>query len=165
MKKLIIIIVTLTVLITNTTNEIPKEAIRFRVIANSNEEKDQLIKRKIVNNLSTSIKKLNNIENIEEARKTIKKELPLYEEIVEKTLKKEDYSKSFNINYGKNYFPEKNYNNKTYQEGEYESLVITLGEGLGDNFWCVLFPPLCFVEEEKTEYKSFIKEMFNKIFK
>ena len=56
------------------------------------------------------------------------------------------------------------YNNEIYPEGEYESLVITLGDGEGDNFWCVLFPPLCFDEKEDYQYKSFIKEIFDKIF-
>ena len=49
-----------------------------------------------------------------------------------------------------------------YDEGYYESLLITLGEGKGDNWWCVLFPPLCLIEAEEStevEYKSFIKEI------
>ena len=165
MKKLLFIIIVVSIILSNTYNEIPKESIRFRVIANSNEEKDQQIKRKIVSNLSTSIKRINNSNNINDIRKNIKKELTTFEKIVEKTISEEKSNNSFHINYGKNYFPEKIYNNKSYKEGEYESLVITIGEGLGDNFWCVLFPPLCFVEEEKTEYKSFIKEIIDKILK
>ena len=53
-----------------------------------------------------------------------------------------------------------------YEEGEYESLVITLGEGIGNNFWCVLFPPLCLIDEneEEVEYTSFIKELIDKYF-
>ena len=73
---------------------------------------------------------------------------------------------NYTINYGYNYFPKKTYRNKTYEEGEYESLVITLGEGKGNNFWCILFPPLCMVDEDQNdiEYKSFIKEVINKVF-
>ena len=75
----------------------------------------------------------------------------------------------YKINYGMNYFPEKEYKGVTYEEGEYESLVITLGNGLGENFWCVLFPPLCLLEadEEETEeveYTSFVKEIIDKYF-
>ena len=47
------------------------------------------------------------------------------------------------INYGKNYFPEKNYKGITYEAGEYESLVISLGEAEGNNWWCVMYPALC----------------------
>lgn len=64
-----------------------------------------------------------------------------------------------------NYFPEKEYKGVKYDEGYYESLVITLGEGKGKNWWCVLFPPLCLVEAEesdKVEYKFFIKELIDK---
>ena len=47
----------------------------------------------------------------------------------------------------------------------YESLVITLGEGKGDNFWCILFPPLCMIEDnEEYEYKSIIKDLIKIIF-
>ena len=59
----------------------------------------------------------------------------------------------------------KDYVGVKYPEGEYESLVITLGEGKGDNWWCVLFPPLCLVEAEEhtdVEYKFFVKEIIDK---
>ena len=61
------------------------------------------------------------------------------------------------------YFPKKEYKGVEYNEGNYESLVITLGEGKGDNWWCVLFPPLCLIDaEEQTsdvEYKFLVKEI------
>ena len=84
---------------------------------------------------------------------------------MDKTLKENQEFKSFHIHYGKNYFPQKEYKDIIYESGEYESLVITLGEGKGENFWCVLFPPLCFIEEDsKVEYKSIIKELIEKHF-
>ena len=65
-----------------------------------------------------------------------------------------------------NHFPKKEYKGIYYEEGEYESLVITLGEGIGENFWCILFPPLCLVDEnaEDIEYSSIIKELIDKYF-
>ena len=91
------------------------------------------------------------------------------DKVIEKTIENEPYNNTYNINYGTNHFPEKEYKGVIYQEGDYESLVITLGEGLGDNFWCVLFPPLCLLEAEdtetdKVEYTSFIKEIIDKYF-
>ena len=65
------------------------------------------------------------------------------------------------------FFPKKEYKGVVYKEGEYESLLITLGKGQGDNFWCVLFPPLCVMEEDETkdvEYKWFIKDILEKYF-
>ena len=85
-------------------------------------------------------------------------------EDIEKSLVNEDYS--YSINYGLNYFPEKEYNGKTYKEGKYESLLVTLGKGEGNNWWCILFPPLCLVEaeesEEEVEYDFFFKNIIDK---
>ena len=73
--------------------------------------------------------------------------------------------KNFKINYGKNYFPRKEYKNVIYEEGEYESVVITIGDGNGKNFWCVLFPPLCMMDEDSNiEYSSLVKEIIDKYF-
>ena len=72
------------------------------------------------------------------------------------------------INFGDNYFPEKEYKDVIYEEGKYESLVVTLGNGEGDNWWCVLFPPICTLEVEENkdiEYKFFVKEIFEKYLK
>ena len=166
-KKLIIIAIIVSILSLNKQEQvkIPKQSIRFRVIANSNTEEDQNLKKQIVNNLSEELKNTNNLNNIEDTRSYIKKELPLFTETVDKTLKENSFSKQFHINYGKNFFPEKSYKGVLYEAGEYESVVITIGEGSGENFWCVLFPPLCFVEEKKdVEYKSIIKEIIEKYF-
>ena len=72
------------------------------------------------------------------------------------------YTNDYNIKYGLNYFPEKKYKNVIYPEGNYESLVITLGEGVGENWWCVLYPPLCLIDEENDniEYDLYIKKIF-----
>ena len=165
MKKTLIILMIIVVILSINKHEykIPEDSIRFRVIANSNNIEDQKLKKEVVKNLKESLINTNNSTNIVETRNIIEENLPLYTKIVDKTLKDNNYNKDFHINYGKNYFPEKDYNNETYPEGEYESLVVTIGEGIGDNFWCVLFPPLCFEEKENYQYKSFFKEIINKI--
>ena len=148
---------------------IPDEAIRFRIIANSNSIYDQYIKIKVKNSLEESFKKDISYSNtIFDTREIIKNNLNNYRQIVKKTLLKEDYNKNFTINYGMNYFPEKIYQDVKYPAGEYESLLVTIGEGQGDNWWCVLFPPICTMEvskNEKIQYKFFIKEIFDKYFK
>mgnify|MGYP004418680887 CR=1 FL=1 len=78
-----------------------------------------------------------------------------------------DYDMTFDINYGLNYFPEKEYRGLKYKEGYYESVVISIGKAEGDNWWCVLFPNLCLVDletKDNVEYKSWIVEKINKIF-
>ena len=74
------------------------------------------------------------------------------------------------IHYGLNYFPKKEYKGVIYEEGYYESLVVTLGNGNGDNWWCVLFPPLCLLEAQETntqdvEYKFFVQDLIDKYMK
>lgn len=166
MKKTIIILCIIILLLTFTKSNtrIPKDSIRFRVIADSNDINSQSLKQKVVENLKSNLINTNKFTNIVETREFLKENIPLYTNIVDKTLKDNNSNEDFHINYGKNYFPEKEYNNETYPEGEYESLVITIGKGLGQNFWCVLFPPLCFDEKEDYHYKSFIKEIFTKLF-
>ena len=95
----------------------------------------------------------------------IKKELPTFEKIISRTLQENQAKKDFKIQYGNNYFPKKEYDNIIYEEGEYESLVVSIGKGTGKNYWCVLFPPLCFIDETKeVQYTSWIKEILEKYF-
>lgn len=169
MKKIVIILAIIIGILSINKEEkviIPKESIRFRIIANSDSDKDQELKKEIVRNLSTEILNANNMKTIDDTRQYIQKELPRFESIVNKTLEDRNDNRNFHINYGKNYFPEKEYKNVIYKEGEYESLVITLGDGKGENFWCVLFPPLCLIdtEDENIQYKSLIKDILERYF-
>lgn len=150
---------------------IPKEAIRFRVIANSNSSKDQQNKLIVRDSIQKQMTEdLTCTKNIEEARISITSNLNKYNNLIEKILQENNINSDFNINYGMNYFPKKVYKGVTYEAGNYESLVITLGDGLGKNWWCVMFPPLCLLEAEETEetteveYKFFIKELIDKYF-
>lgn len=167
MKKIVIIVaIIVCTLSLNKNYELNKNnTIRFRVIANSDTLEDQEIKKEIVKNVSGVINESQKSTSIEETRNYINNKLPEFNEVVEKTLLENNDKRDFKVNYGLNYFPKKELNNEEYPEGMYESLVITLGEGQGDNFWCILFPPLCMIEEnEDYEYKSFFKEIFDNIF-
>lgn len=151
-----------------TNDIIPDEAIRVRVIANSNSDYDQQIKTKVKQTVENDMYNiLKNTTEIEEAKMLIKENLSKVELDIDKTLQKEKYELPFSINFGINYFPEKEFKGIKYKEGYYESVVVTIGEGLGDNWWCVLFPPLCLIEAEETtsiEYTTLAKELMNKYF-
>ena len=174
MKKIITIIVLIILMIVTMSKEeeviIPKDAIRFRVIANSNDLKDQQEKKKIAKTLGNNITKLlKNQNSLQETRTTLKKNINTFTTTVQEEMKNDNYDNNVEVNYGMNYFPEKNYKGVKYKEGEYESLVVTLGKGEGNNFWCVLFPPLCLLEAEEddtdeVEYTSFVKELIDKYF-
>lgn len=144
--------------------EIPIESIRIRIIANSNSIEDQNIKLKVKNSLEKEIYELTkDSKSIEETRKILNNNLKNFDNIITKTLKNNDYKTDYTIKYGVNYFPKKEYKGVKYHEGNYESLVITLGEGKGDNWWCVLFPPLCLIDAKESqsdvEYKFLVKEI------
>ena len=174
MKKIIILglsVISILILITNVKRDeivIPDEAIRLRVIANSDTPYDQSIKVKVKNYMEENISILLKDENnIEDARTIIKGNIVNFETGINNLLEKEKYDLGFTINYGYNYFPEKEYKGITYKSGEYESVVVKLGEGNGCNWWCVLFPPLCLLEAEESdevEYKFFVQELLDKIF-
>ena len=77
-----------------------------------------------------------------------------------------EYQVPYQIHYGNNYFPAKYYKGITYPAGNYESLVITLGSGAGKNFWCVLFPPLCLLENtdediSDVDYRLYVKKLLD----
>lgn len=165
MKKIIIglFIVMVTLVFINEKENIliPDNAIRFRVIANSDSIVDQNIKMEVKEEVEQEVYKLiGNSKNIDEAREILQNNLDKVDNIVNK------YNVSYDISYGNNYFPEKNYKGITYSAGNYESLVITLGSGSGHNWWCVLFPPLCLLDEqenlENAEYELYASKIINK---
>ena len=165
MKKIIIILFVLTILLVgkNDTKEIliPDKAIRFRIVANSNSIEDQQEKMIIKEKLEKEIYELINKEKTENIENTLQNNMDKIKEIID------SYNVSYDINYGLNYFPVKHYKGVLYPAGNYESLVITLGEGLGDNFWCVLFPPLCLLDNEvqdtsEVEYQLYVKKLLDK---
>ncbi|EEM19649.1 Sporulation stage II protein R [Bacillus thuringiensis serovar tochigiensis BGSC 4Y1] len=127
---------------------IPKEAVRLRILANSDSDKDQALKRKVRDEVKAQIDGwVADLTSFEEARKVIQSHIPEIEKTVANTLKKEGSKDSFQVKFSKNVkFPTKVYGNFIYPAGEYEAVLITIGEGEGANWWCVLFPPMCFLD-------------------
>lgn len=167
MKKVIIVLffIILSLVLINEKNNIliPDNSIRFRVIANSNSEDDQKLKIDVKNDVEKELYTIiGNTKDINIARERISNNIDKVDNILKK------YNVSYNINYGNNYFPEKEYKGIKYKEGNYESIVITLGNGLGKNWWCVLFPPLCLLDEQNNldniEYEFYASKLIN-IFK
>lgn len=143
--------------------KIPEESIRLRVLANSNSEYDQQIKKEVSYALQNEISNIITLEDdINSAKLKLKNNLGIIDNRINNVLTSRNYNKSYNINLGLNYFPEKEFKGVKYKEGYYESLLVTIGEGKGNNWWCVLFPPLCILEAEESdeiEYSSLIKEV------
>ncbi|ADF41952.1 stage II sporulation protein R [Priestia megaterium] len=131
---------------------IPDEAIRLRILANSDGEKDQYVKRLIRDRVNEQITEwVKDLTSVTVARKTIKENLPALETIAKEVLKEEGVNESVHVKFGKVEFPTKLYGQFLYPAGEYEAVLITLGKGEGANWWCVLFPPLCFLDFSNGE--------------
>ena len=174
MKKVFVFILMLLLVVSvykksNDSVKIPDSAIRFRILANSNSPRDQKIKEDIRDKMQKELYSLlQNSKSIDDSRKIINSNMSNFNEILKDSMKDIEYS--YSIDYGMHYFPSKTYKGITYDEGNYESLLVTLGSGKGDNWWCVLFPPLCLLEAEESsdvkdvEYKSFIKDIIEKYF-
>ncbi len=177
MKKIIFIVVTVIVAIFVYINVnadeivIPEAAIRVRVIANSNTIYDQSMKMKVKEYVEGYMyPRLIDVDNIEEAREIIQNSQEEMNQGIHELFEENGYDMNFVIYFGDNYFPSKEYKGVRYDAGKYESLVVSIGEGEGDNWWCVLFPPLCLLEASESddtdgvEYRFFVQEMLDKIF-
>ncbi len=168
MKKILIIIsIVIIFLIANKEESIviPESSIRFRVIASSNTLEDQTNKSKISKNLSSYLYELiKDSKNSEEAQDVINKNYKNIEEYVDNYLNINNLDNKFKLSVGRNYFPKKKYKGVTYNAGYYDSIVLSLGEASGVNWWCVMYPPLCLLDEESEdiEYTSLVQELLNK---
>ncbi|PJN91149.1 stage II sporulation protein R [Bacillus sp. mrc49] len=129
------------------TKVIPDEAIRLRILANSDEEKDQAVKRLIRDEVNKDITKwVQELTSLDEARDVITSHLPDIQAKAEAVVRENGLEQSVKVDFGQAEFPTKLYGQYLYPAGEYEAVIITLGEGEGANWWCVLFPPLCFLD-------------------
>ncbi|MCG1021330.1 stage II sporulation protein R [Sutcliffiella horikoshii] len=131
---------------------IPDEAIRLRILANSDNEQDQELKRKIRDRVNEEITVwVEGLTSMENAREVITGNMDEIEQIVEEVMAEEGMVQSYNVDFGRVDFPTKMYGKFIYPAGDYEAILITLGKGTGANWWCVLFPPLCFLDFSNGE--------------
>lgn len=129
---------------------IPQESIRLRILANSDGTGDQLVKRQIrdsvVEQINQWVAGLEDPQSLEQARALIRSHLPELNDLVGGELKQRGIDYSYKVELGTVPFPTKMYGGRVYPAGEYEAVRVTLGAGKGQNWWCVLFPPLCFID-------------------
>ncbi|WP_062052033.1 stage II sporulation protein R [Bacillus sp. JCM 19034] len=124
-----------------------EEAIRLRILANSDSIADQALKRDIRDRVNEVITEwVLDIDDMEQAKATIQANLAVIEAIVEEELERYGLDQSYDVEFNAVDFPTKLYGHLVYPAGTYDAVLITLGEGKGENWWCVLFPPLCFLD-------------------
>lgn len=146
-------------------SNIPQDSIRLRILANSDRVSDQSVKRRVrdavVEQMNSWVTQLDNPQSMDEAKTVINNNLSLIEKVVEQTLRSSGKDYEYQVELGVVPFPTKLYGGKVYPAGDYEALRITLGEGKGKNWWCVLFPPLCFVDAGSGDALAKDKELEN----
>ena len=143
--------------------DISQEILRFHVLANSDSEADQSVKLKVRDEIGRYMQEnMQGMENLPECMQMTREKLPEITRIAEEVLCREGFSYGVNAEIGTVDFPEKRYGSYTFPRGSYQALEITLGEGNGHNWWCVMYPNMCFAgsvyevieEDAKTELRA-----------
>ena len=131
----------------NVSSNISNSVFRLHVLANSDSKEDQELKLKVRDALLNYMNNIcSNCKNKNSAISIVKENKEVFEEIARKTIENEGYNYSVKINIGYFNFPTKNYGDISLPAGFYDALRIEIGEAKGHNWWCVMFPPLCFVD-------------------
>lgn len=156
--------------------EIADKILRFHVLANSDSEEDQTLKLQVRDAVGVLMAdRLAGVEEIGECRQIVSDNLGLITDTARKTIQEEGYSYEVTAALADVEFPVKTYGDYSFPAGTYEALEITIGEGGGHNWWCVMYPNMCFagstyavvedqakVELEHTltqeEYESLLEE-------
>jgi stage II sporulation protein R len=127
---------------------IAQKVLRFHVIANSDSEEDQqlklIVKESLVNSLSPQLKDMDDITKV---KAIIAEQLDTIKATAENIIQQQGYDYAVAVSLEKCYFPLKVYDNYAFPPGYYEALRVKIGKAEGKNWWCVMFPPLCFVDE------------------
>lgn len=149
------------------SKDLEESVFRLHVIANSDSEEDQSLKYKVRDALIEYMNTLcQDVANKEEAIHLANLHLAEFQDIAEKTIQENGFSYSAQVEIGNFSFPTKNYGDISFPAGYYDALRVKIGKASGQNWWCVMFPPLCFVnvtsgivpEESKEQIKQELNE-------
>ena len=149
------------------STDISKSVFRLHVLANSNSDEDQALKYKVRDNLLEYMNNIcSNCSSKEEAISLVTEHKEEFKQVALKTIKNEGYNYDVNINIGNFEFPTKQYGDISLPAGYYDALRVEIGEAKGRNWWCVMFPSLCFIdissgivpEESKEELQNVLSD-------
>ena len=129
------------------SNNLSTAVFRLHVLANSNSEEDQNLKLKVRDSLLNYMNGLcSNCSTKQEAISIANEHKDDFQKIAEQTIKENGYDYTAKINIDNFYFPTKNYGDISLPAGYYDALRVEIGEAKGKNWWCVMFPSLCFID-------------------
>ena len=142
---------------------IASNIIRLHVIANSDSKEDQQLKLKVRDGILGEVKNcVQDATSVNQAENAILSQKDRNESSAEKIIKKEGYDYKVSISLKDRYFPVKSYGDLVFPAGTYNALCVEIGEAKGRNWWCVLFPSLCLVDETKAVVPDDSKEKLKK---
>ena len=154
----------------DTDTSFSEDVLRIHIRANSNGEKDQKVKYEVKNAVTEFLTPLLvGATDKEKARKIIQSNLDEISALATAVLEKNGFAYGAKASLCKESFPTRHYEELTLPAGEYDALILNLGEAEGDNWWCVVYPPLCFVvgydvAGNAIVYQSKLKEIIEKFF-
>lgn len=129
------------------STDISNSVFRLHVLANSDSKEDQDLKYKVRDSLLNYMNSIcSNCSNKEEAINLVEENQKIFKQIALDTIHNEGYNYDVNINIGNFEFPTKTYGDISLPTGFYDALRVEIGNAKGQNWWCVMFPPLCFVD-------------------
>ena len=145
------------------STNIQDSVFRLHVIANSDSSEDQNLKYIVRDKILEYINSISgNQSSKEDVINLAKEHINEIQKIAENTIQENGYNYSVKLNIGNFAFPTKTYGDISFPAGYYDALKIEIGEAKGQNWWCVMFPPLCFVDVTSgvvpEESKEIIKE-------
>ena len=153
--------------LTPTQNNVNEDYLRVHIRANSNSDADQEVKYMVRDAVVEAlIPVLAEVETKSEAEDILNKNLTYIEKIADEVLYREGFYYSSKAYISKEYFPTRTYDNLTLESGYYDSLILSLGNGDGNNWWCVVYPAFCFTNTKNSSnyvYISKIWEIINAV--
>lgn len=174
MKTIFSVVITAVVLVFSFSfvgcNSVDNDSIlRIHIRANSNSASDQEIKLVVRDELVKYISDtISGLDSCSDVKNRLSGELATIENVSNKVLESSGYNYVSRASIRREYFPTRAYDGVSFPAGYYDALIVELGEGVGDNWWCVAYPPLCFVGESTgdnvVKYKSKLLELINKYF-
>ena len=141
------------------TGELTKDDfIRFHVVANSNSYEDQELKLAVRDEILKEVSpELVNMNSASESRAWLKDNSEKIGYIAERVIKNEGYDHTVQTEIGVRWIPEKSYGSLVFPAGNYEAFTVKIGEAAGENWWCVMFPPVCIIGEDPKENEEMEK--------
>lgn len=137
------------------------EYLRIHIRANSNSQEDQEVKYQVKDAVvDVLIPILSDVETFQQAKAEVEKNFPLIEDVSNNVLKANGFDYGVSAQIKREHFPSRVYDGLVLEEGEYDALIINLGSGEGNNWWCLVFPAFCFTKTTNSDNVVYISKIW-----